>query len=276
MKTVAVCAVLLSCTGWAASITPPPVDGRRIVQHLTALSEYGKNPEGGVSRVAYTPADLAGREYVLGLMRGAGLKVSTDPAGNLVGRLAGVDASLKPIILGSHIDSVPHGGNYDGDVGSLGAIEVAQTLNDSGVRLRHPLEVIIFQNEEGGLLGSSAIAGDLGAARLDLVSQSGKTMREGIQILGGDPNRIDEAKRQAGSIRAYLELHIEQGALLEQQHVQIGVVEGIVGILDSEVIVEGFANHAGTTPMEQRRDAMLSAARFVERFNAVVTSSPKP
>jgi beta-ureidopropionase / N-carbamoyl-L-amino-acid hydrolase len=250
------------------------VNGQRLVQHLKSLSEYGKNPQGGVSRVAYTAADKAGREYVFGLMREAGLTVNIDVAGNLVGTRAGIDTTLKPIVLGSHIDSVPEGGNYDGDVGSLGAIEVAQTLNERGVRLRHPLQVIVFQNEEGGLLGSSALGRGLDAARLNTVSQSGKSIHDGIQYLGGDVSRIAEAKRQPGSIRAYLELHIEQGALLEQQHVQIGIVEGIVGILDSEVTVEGFANRAGTTPMDQRHDALLSAARFVDKFNSLVTSVP--
>jgi N-carbamoyl-L-amino-acid hydrolase len=250
------------------------VNGQRLVHHLEGLSEYGKNPQGGVSRVAYTAADLAGREYVTGLMREAGLAVSIDVAGNLVGTRAGTDSTLKPLIIGSHIDSVPEGGNYDGDVGSLGAIEVAQTLNEHGVRLRHPLQVIVFQNEEGGLFGSAAIGRGSDSASLNSVSQSGKIVRDGIKFLGGDPDRIAEAKRQPGSMRAYIELHIEQGAVLEQQHVQIGIVEGIVGILDSEVTVEGFANHAGTTPMDQRHDAMLSAARFVEKFNLLVTGVP--
>lgn len=276
MKTLALSAIFLSASSWAANPVSAPlkVNGQRLDQHLKSLSEYGKNPQGGVSRVAYTAADKAGREYVLGLMRDAGLAVNIDVAGNLVGTRAGTDASLKPIVLGSHIDSVPEGGNYDGDVGSLGAIEVAQTLNEHGARLHHPLQVIIFQNEEGGLLGSSALGRGLDAARLNTVSQSGKSIRDGIQFLGGDVSRIAEAKRQPGSIRAYLELHIEQGALLEQQHVQIGIVEGIVGILDSEVTVEGLANHAGTTPMDQRHDALLSAARFVDKFNSLVTSVP--
>jgi N-carbamoyl-L-amino-acid hydrolase len=276
MKTFIASTILLSASCWAAkpTATPLQVNGQRLVQHLNELSEFGKNPQGGVSRVAYTAADQAGREYVLGLMRDAGLSVSIDVAGNLVGTRAGTDASLKPIVLGSHIDSVPEGGNYDGDVGSLGAIEVAQTLNEHGVRLHHPLQVIIFQNEEGGLLGSSAIGRGIDAARLNFVSQNGKSVRDGIQFLGGDPNRIGEAKRQPGSIRAYLELHIEQGAVLENEHIQIGIVEGIVGILDSEVIVEGFANHAGTTPMDQRHDALLSASRFVDKFNSIVTSLP--
>jgi N-carbamoyl-L-amino-acid hydrolase len=207
-------------------------------------------------------------------MREAGLAVNIDVAGNLVGTRAGTDASLKPIVLGSHIDSVPEGGNYDGDVGSLGAIEVAQTLNEHGVRLHHPLQVIIFENEEGVMFGSTAIGRGADLARLNSMSQSGKIVREGVKFLGGDPDRILEAKRQPGSIRAYLELHIEQGALLEQQHLQIGIVEGIVGILHSEVTVEGFANHAGTTPMDQRHDALLSASRFVDKFNSIVTGVP--
>jgi N-carbamoyl-L-amino-acid hydrolase len=276
VKTLALSAIFLSASSWAANPVSAPlkVNGQRLVQHLKSLSEYGKNPQGGVSRVAYTAADKAGREYVFGLMREAGLTVNIDVAGNLVGTRAGTDTTLKPIVLGSHIDSVPEGGNYDGDVGSLGAIEVAQTLNERGVRLRHPLQVIVFQNEEGGLLGSSALGRGLDAARLNTVSQSGKSIHDGIQYLGGDVSRIAEAKRQPGSIRAYLELHIEQGALLQQQHVQIGIVEGIVGILDSEVTVEGFANHAGTTPMDQRQDALLSAARFVDKFNSLVTRVP--
>ena len=276
MKVSTFGAIILTftCSAATPAAAPLKVNGPRIMAHLKALSEFGKNPQGGVSRVAYTTADKAGREYVMGLMRDAGLTVSIDVAGNLVGTRAGTDAALKPIVLGSHIDSVPEGGNYDGDVGSLGAIEVAQTLNERSVRLHHPLQVIIFQNEEGGLLGSSALGRGLDAARLNTVSQSGKSIRDGIEFLGGDVSRIAEAKRQPGSIRAYLELHIEQGALLEQQHLQIGIVEGIVGILDSEVTVEGFANHAGTTPMDQRHDALLSAARFVDKFNSLVTSVP--
>ena len=276
MKILGLCAIFLGTGCWAANpvATSLQVNGERMLQHLERLSEYGKNPQGGVSRVAYTPADQAGREYVMGLMREAGLGVSIDVAGNLVGTRAGTDAMLKPIIIGSHIDSVPEGGNYDGDVGSLGAIEVAQTLNEHGVRLRHSLQVIIFENEEGALLGSAAISKGVSEARLNSVSQSGKIVRDGIKFLGGDPDRLAEAKRQPGSIRAYIELHIEQGAVLEREHVQIGVVEGIVGILDSEVTVEGLANHAGTTPMDQRHDAMLSAARFVEKFNLLVTGMP--
>ena len=272
-----VAALVLLC-GDASAAThahgPMRVNGPRIVNHLEALSEYGKNPQGGVSRIAYSDADRAGRGYAIGLMKDAGLEVSIDTAGNLVGRRRGSDATLKPIVIGSHIDSVPEGGNYDGDVGSLSAIEIAQILSERHLTTHHPLQVIIFADEEGLMLGSTAIAAGLDLARLNSVSQSGKVVRDGIKFLGGDPDRIAEAKRAPGSIAAYLELHIEQGGLLERENLQIGVVEGIVGILDAEVTIEGFANHAGTTPMDQRHDALLSAARFTDELNQIVTAMP--
>ena len=250
------------------------VNSARINTHLAALGEFGKNPQGGVTRLAYSEADLQGRKYTIELMREAKLDVSVDLAGNIVGRRVGTGGVLPPLVIGSHIDSVPEGGNYDGDVGSMGAIEVAHTLAEKNVRLRHPLEVIIFQNEEGGTIGSQLISGELPEKQLDLPANSGKTIREGIKILGGDPTRLTEARRKRGDIAAYLELHIEQGGTLDAEKINIGVVEGIVGIKHWEVTIEGFANHAGTTPMNQRRDALLAAARFVQVVNRVVTSMP--
>jgi beta-ureidopropionase / N-carbamoyl-L-amino-acid hydrolase len=257
-----------------ATQTKLRVNGERLNEHLKALSEFGKNPQGGVSRVAYSDADLRGREYVTGLMLAAKLGVTVDAAGNIIGRRAGSDSSLKPILFGSHIDSVPEGGNYDGDVGSLGAIEVAQTLAENNIVTRHPLEVVIFQNEEGGLIGSAAISGALTEKELDVVSRSGKTIRDGIKFIGGDPTKLAQAKREKGSIAAYLELHIEQGGTLEAEKIDIGVVEGIVGINWWDVTIEGFANHAGTTAMNNRQDALLAGAKFIEAVNRVVTSVP--
>jgi len=256
--------------------SPLRVNGARLNQHITALSEFGKNPQGGVSRVAYSEADARGREYVMGLMRAAKLDISVDAAGNIIGRrsAANNDDSLRPILFGSHIDSVPEGGNYDGAVGSLGAIEVAQTLFENNVALRHPIEVVIFQNEEGGLIGSEAMIGALTEKELDLTNRSGKTVREGIGFLGGDLSKLPAIKRAKGSIAAYLELHIEQGGTLEAEHIDIGVVEGIVGINWWDVTIEGFANHAGTTAMNNRQDALLAAAKFIEAVNRVVTSVP--
>ena len=250
------------------------VNGQRIMGHILALAEFGKNPQGGVSRVAYSDADKQGREYVLGLMREAKLEVRIDEAGNLIGRRAGSGSNLAPFLIGSHIDTVPEGGNYDGVVGSLGAIEVAQTLAESKVTLRHPLEVVIFQNEEGGLIGSRAMDGELTEKELDLVSRSGKTIREGIKFIGGDVSRLAEARRKKGDIAAYLELHIEQGGNLDSEKINIGVVEGIVGINWWDVTIEGFANHAGTTAMNNRQDALLAAAKFIEAVNRIVTSVP--
>ncbi len=247
------------------------VNGERLNRHLEELSRFGRNAQGGVSRVAYSEADLEGRAYTMDLMRKAGLEVRIDTAGNLVGRRAGRDSSLPPLVIGSHIDSVPEGGNYDGDVGSMGAIEVAETLAENRITLRHPLEVIIFQNEEGGTIGSHAIAYGLTEKTLEMVTNSGKTIREGIKFIGGDPGRLSDAVRKPGSIAAYLELHIEQGGILDAEKIDIGVVEGIVGINWWDVTIEGFANHAGTTPMKGRRDAMLAAARYVDAVNRVVT-----
>ncbi len=250
------------------------VNGPRVNAQLVELSQFGRNPQGGVSRVAYSDADRAGREYTMGLMRAAGLEVSVDTAGNIWGRRAGRVAGLKPVVFGSHIDSVPEGGNYDGDVGSLGAIEVARTLREAGITTRHPLDVVVWQNEEGGLWGSHAVAEGLTAAELTQVSNSGKTIRDGIAFIGGDPVRLDAARRRAGDLACYFELHIEQGGTLEREKIEIGIVEGIVAIARWAVTIEGFANHAGTTAMDARHDAMLSAARFVDAVNRIVTSVP--
>ncbi len=253
---------------------PLRVNGARLNAHLAALAEFGKNPQGGVSRVAYSDADKASRPYIMQLMRDAKLDVSIDAAGNIMGRRAGSDASLKPILFGSHSDSVPEGGMYDGDVGSMGAIEVAQSLAEQNITTRHPLIVVVWQNEEGGLWGTHAATAVLTPTELATVSRSGKTIREGIAFLGGDPDHLERTRLTKGSLYAYLELHIEQGGTLEKEKLDIGVVEGIVGIHQWNVTIDGFQNHAGTTAMDNRHDALLSAARFIEAVNRVVTSEP--
>jgi N-carbamoyl-L-amino-acid hydrolase len=250
------------------------VDGSRLNSHLTELAKFGKTPEGGTNRVAYSDIDQQARQYAMQLMRDAKLEVGVDAAGNIIGRRAGSDAALKPLMIGSHIDSVPQGGSYDGQVGSMSAIEVAQSLAENNVRLKHPLEVIIFQNEEGGTIGSAAISRGLSEKDLNIVTNSKKTIREGIKFIGGDPDRLASIVRKKGDLAGYLELHIEQGGVLYNEKIDIGVVEGIVGINWWEVTIEGFANHAGTTPMNQRHDALLAAARYIEAVNRVVTSIP--
>jgi N-carbamoyl-L-amino-acid hydrolase len=250
------------------------VNRQRLNQHLTELAQFGKTPEGGTHRVAYSDEDLQARAYAMKLMREAKLEVSIDAAGNLVGRRAGSAAARKPLMIGSHIDSVPAGGSYDGQVGSMGAIEVAQTLAENNVRLRHPLEVVLFQNEEGGTVGSTALARGLTEKDLSIVTNSQKTIREGIKFIGGEVDKLASNVRKKGDLAGYVELHIEQGGLLHQENINIGVVEGIVGVNWWEVTIDGFANHAGTTPMNQRKDALLAAAKYIDAVNRIVTSVP--
>jgi beta-ureidopropionase / N-carbamoyl-L-amino-acid hydrolase len=252
---------------------PLRVNGERLNGWLARFDSIGRTP-GGINRVAYSEADLAGRGFTLDLFRQAGLAPRLDAAGNILGRLEGSSSSLPPILIGSHVDSVTDGGNFDGPVGSFSAIEVARSLREQGVRLRHPVEVVVWQNEEGGTIGSKLAVGDLAPGDLDKVARSGRTIREGIGLVGGDVSRLREAVRTRGSLACYIELHIEQGGLLEQGGLQIGVVEGIVGLRWFEITIEGFANHAGTTPMDQRRDAMLAAAKFTIAVNDAVRAEP--
>lgn len=263
------CIALLPKSGIAQTTQ---VNQERLSTSLAKLANYGKNATGGSDRVAFSKHDVDARIYVKELMQNAGLEVSVDFAGNIIGKRAGKNPSLKPIAFGSHIDEVPNGGDYDGPVGTLGAIEVIQTLQENNIMTHHPLELIVFANEEGGVIGSRALAGQLTPEALQTLSSSGLTQAEGIKVLGGDPSRINEVKRNKGDLAAFLELHIEQGSNLDREKIQIGVVEGIVAIEWWEFTFIGFANHAGTTPMNMRKDPTLPAARLVLAINEIVTS----
>jgi N-carbamoyl-L-amino-acid hydrolase len=260
----------------------PRIDPARLRAQIERLSEFGRPAGGafadGVSRIAYTDADVQGRAYVLSLMRDAGLAPRIDPAGNIFARREGRDPSAPPILFGSHIDSVPSGGNFDGDLGSLAAIEAVRTLGAAGLQTRHPLEIVVWAEEEGSaygrsLSGSRAAAGEFPASELDLVV-SGLSKADAIRRIGGDPARLGEARRTPGSFHGYFELHIEQGGTLERAGFPIGVVEGIVATERYEVIVRGFANHAGTTPMPDRQDALVAAAHVTLAIRDIVTREP--
>lgn len=270
------CVILLLATaiaGFASAQDQHPIvaSPERMASRIEALGQFGANPEGGVSRVAFSDADIQGRAYIAELMRDAGLEVRVDTAGNLIGRRAGRQDGLPPILIGSHIDSVPGGGNYDGDVGVIGAMEVIELLNEHDIETRHPIEVVSFTDEEGGLTGSRAMIGKLSAETLAVTSHSGLTIAEGIRRVGGDPERLDLAARRPGDLAAFIELHIEQGAILHEGDIDIGIVEGIVGIRWWDVTVEGIANHAGTTPMDRRSDALVTAAELVLAVNRIAT-----
>jgi N-carbamoyl-L-amino-acid hydrolase len=250
------------------------VNSQRLEQHIVELAEFGKNAHGGLDRVAFSDADIQGRKYLISLMKEASLDVRVDEAGNIMGRRKGLSAELIPIMFGSHSDSVPDGGKYDGALGVLGAIECVQVLQENNIHTQHPLEVVIFTDEEGGLVGSRAMTGTLTPDALEVVSHSKKTVRQGIIDIGGDPEKLDRVIRKVGDIKAFLEIHIEQGKILETKNIDIGVVEGIVGINWWNVTIEGFSNHAGTTPMDMRQDALLAASHLVIAVNRVVTSVP--
>ncbi len=250
------------------------VNGDRLQQHLADLARFGRTLEGGVARLAFSQADVDARRFCMGLMQDAGLEVRIDPVGNMIGRRAGRTPDAPAIMFGSHIDTVPNGGKYDGSLGSLAAIEVAQTLERYGYRNHHPLEAVIWCDEESGLTGSLGFVGALTQRDLDRERPNGMTVAAGIERIGGDPGRVAEAAHRSGDIAAYLELHVEQGGVLDRAGTQIGIVEGIVGIWHYDVAIKGFPNHAGTTPMDQRRDAMLTASEIVLAVNRLVRSEP--
>ncbi|HET8628974.1 MAG TPA: Zn-dependent hydrolase [Thermomicrobiales bacterium] len=243
------------------------LDGARLLADLAALGEIGATPRGGVDRVAFSPADRAGRAWVAERLREAGLAVTTDAAGNTIAREPGTLGGLAPLALGSHTDTVPDGGRYDGALGVLAALACVRALRAADRRLRHPVEVINFVAEEatlgGGTLGSRAMAGLFDFGVLDKPAGDGRPVAAHLRDAGIDPAGLGAAARPAGSLAAYLELHIEQGGILAESGTPIGVVEGIVGIRRYTARFTGAANHAGTTPMAARRDALVAAADFI-------------
>ena len=258
------------------------IDPARLRSRLEALSVFGRPPgagfDGGVSRLAYSDADVAGRKYVMGLIREAGLEPRIDPAGNIFARREGRDAAARPILFGSHIDSVPQGGNFDGDLGVLASIETIEAFRARAHVTRHPLEIVVWAHEESatfgrGLAGSRIVAGDLAPGDL-AQTWNGITREQAIRRIGGAPARLADARRDKGSLQAYLELHIEQGGTLERQSIPIGVVQGIVAIDGFDVTVRGFANHAGTTPMADRQDALVAASHLTVAVHDIVKARP--
>jgi N-carbamoyl-L-amino-acid hydrolase len=271
--------LLAQCGGPAPrQVTARHINAQRLQESLEKLSEFGRNPDGGVTRLGFSEEDLAARAWLMGEMRQAGLAVRVDPAGNIFARRPGTE-NLPVLLFGSHIDSVPHGGNYDGDVGSLSAFEVLRAMNEHRVTTRHPLEMVIWVNEEGhhfglGVFGSAAAAGVLPPGVLERRDDQGATLANWLRRSGGDPAHFAAARLAPGSVAGYLELHIEQGAVLDEAKVPIGVVQGIVGIHWWTCTATGFANHAGTTPMNRRQDALAAAARALLAVREEVRAEP--
>ena len=258
------------------------IDAGKLRQRIEQLSAFGRPAGGsfadGVSRIAYSDADIAGRRFVMAEMKAAGLGPRIDPAGNICGRRRRGGTAGSPILFGSHIDSVPNGGNFDGDLGSLSALAAIEALDAAGIATRHPLEMVVWAHEEGfafgrGIACSRIVAGLVADGDM-AQAWNGMTRADAIRRIGGDPDRILEARRPKGAHHCYLELHIEQGGTLERSNTAIGVVEGIVAIDRYEAVITGFANHAGTTPIAERHDAMLAAAHLTIAVRDAVTRVP--
>jgi beta-ureidopropionase / N-carbamoyl-L-amino-acid hydrolase len=240
------------------------IDKRRLEQSIEELGRIGQTPRGGLTRLALSDEDKRGRDWMVGRMREVGLSITVDQMGNIFGQRAG-DPGLPPVMMGSHVDSVPTGGRYDGQLGVLCGLEVIRSLNDAKVRTRHPVTLAIFTNEEGARFQPAMIASGVMAGKIALEDAYNARDKDGIRL-------VDELERigylgaepcVARPFRAYLELHIEQGPFLEEEGLSVGVVEGIVAIAWSRLTIHGVQDHAGPTPMRIRHDALVAAAEVV-------------
>ncbi|MBA9026531.1 Zn-dependent hydrolase [Peribacillus huizhouensis] len=242
----------------------------RIESHINALSAFTSTPEKGVTRLTYSKEDLQARNYIKEKMKEYGLTVSEDGLGNIFGKLEGSLKGGPSVLIGSHFDSVPNGGAYDGTAGVVAGLEVAALFSENHLKPKYPLEVIAMVEEEGsrfggGLMGSRGIIGSLSADDFkNLKDKDGISTEEAMSKIGLDSSLAKE--RKPNTIKAFLEMHIEQGPILEEKNIPIGVVEAIVGLAQLEVTIEGRAGHAGTTPMDRRSDALVAAAKIIAQL----------
>jgi N-carbamoyl-L-amino-acid hydrolase len=243
---------------------PMTIARARLERAMTEMGRIGETPRGGLTRVALTDEDKRGRDQMVLWMREAGLRVTVDQMGNIFGERPGTE-TLPPVMMGSHIDSVPTGGKYDGQLGVMCGLEVVRTLNDAKTPTRHPVTLAIFTNEEGARFQPAMIASGVMAGKIPLEDAYNARDKDGIRL-------VDELERIGylgpepcvpRPFKAYLELHIEQGPFLEEEGFAVGVVEGIVAISWSRLTIEGVQDHAGPTPMRIRHDALVAAAEVV-------------
>lgn len=242
-----------------------PLNADRLWADVMALADI-TDPARPYTRRSFTALFLEGRAFLAQRFAEAGLATRIDTSGNLIGRIEGSDPSLGVIAIGSHSDTVPAGGRFDGIAGVATGLEIVRALKDAGIKPRHTIEIIDFLAEEPseyGLscVGSRGMTGALDGKMLDLTEPGGEKLRDALRRVGGDPDRLEQARRS--DIKAFLELHIEQGIVLESQALEIGVVTSIVGIRRIEIMFQGEADHAGTTPMGLRHDALVAAANTV-------------
>ncbi len=254
------------------------VDGGRLWERLGELAEIGRHEEGGVARLSFTSEERQAKDLVASYMREAGLAVREDVVGNLFGRREGKNPGAPAVLVGSHVDSVMNGGDFDGPLGVLGGIEVLQTMQEEGVETERPVEVVAFTDEEGarfslGMVGSRALTGALSQDDLRHEDREGVSIAAAMREAGLDPAGVGGAARSPDSLAAYLELHIEQGKVLEGEGLPVGVVTGIAGPVWLRLSLSGEAGHAGTTPMGARRDALAAAAEVVRIVEAEASAT---
>ena len=253
------------------------INGDRLLGDLRALSAIGGQPDGGVGRLAWSDADLAGRRWYAERIREAGLEPRVDEALNVFGHLPGGDGPW--LLTGSHLDSVPDGGRLDGAYGAVAALEVLRTLAESGDSVAERVEIVGFADEEGvrfkvGLIGSLALVGELDVSRLRGGEDwQGVPIRQVLASAGRDLDRLGEAKQHLQLIKAFIELHIEQGPRMEADGMNLAVVSGIVGVHRQRIQVIGTQNHAGTTPFRLRHDAGRAAARAAAELRDLVLAA---
>ena len=257
---------------------PLKINRKRLLETIDRLAQIGLQPNGGISRFTFELPDLEARRYVTGLMMESGLEVRLDLFGNIIGRLDNEASVLPAVACGSHIDTVPYGGPLDGAYGVLSAIEVAHRINEEKVAHKHPLEVIVFTDEEGGrfpgFLGSMGLTGFMSKENLYATAdKSGISFENALKAAGYDPAQLKPALSSQNQIKCYVELHIEQGPILEKEKYQIGVIDSITGLAELEVQLEGRQAHAGTTPVSYRRDALVGAAQIVLAINEIAHRS---
>ncbi|MDX2228388.1 MAG: Zn-dependent hydrolase [Leptolyngbyaceae cyanobacterium bins.349] len=254
--------------------TPLVINGDRLTQSIHQLAAVGHLPNGGVCRIAFTTEDLLARQLVHTWMAEAGMTVRIDAAGNIIGRYAGRNPDAPALATGSHIDTVPVGGCFDGCLGVLAGIEVVRVLQENQMRLNHAIEVIVFTDEERSVIGSKAMSGQIQEGPDYYCRLDGTPIQPCLEKVGGDWQQIHTAKRDRAEIAAFVELHVEQGGVLEHLQMPVGVVTGVVGQYRFAVDITGRPNHAGTTPMHLRKDALVAAAQIVLAVNRLAVETP--
>jgi N-carbamoyl-L-amino-acid hydrolase len=254
-------------------MAPQRADGARMLDCLRELAKIGADPRGGLTRLGLTAAESQARAFISELSRSAGLVAEIDPAANLLIRRPAADPGKPVLLMGSHLDTIVQGGWLDGAFGVAAAVEVLRGITELGPDLSCEPVAVVFANEEGALIqepfwGSRALCGVLGDAPAS-ADDAGRPARDYLVDAGGDPGRLAEAAWAPDRIRAYLEPHIEQGPVLERLGIPIGIVDGIVGRTILETEIQGEQQHAGTTPMSDRRDALAAAAEFLLRIRQI-------